>query len=150
MAVRGSPAEAFTDLVLETFRLNGRLLAAGDRLAREIGLTSARWQVLGALQAGPLPAAAIARRMGLRRQSVQRLVDVLAAEGVVAFEENPLHRRAKLVRPTDEGRRRYARVMDIQRQWAARMSRGVDPAKLRAAVDLMKDLQLRLRRDRPA
>jgi DNA-binding MarR family transcriptional regulator len=149
MAVRARPADAFTDLVLETFRLNGRLLAAGDRLAREVGLTSARWQVLGALEAGPLPAAEIARRMGLRRQSVQRLVDVLGAEGVVAFEDNPLHRRAKLVRTTAEGRRRYARVMDFQREWAARVSRGVDPARLQAAVELMRELQLRLRRDGP-
>jgi DNA-binding MarR family transcriptional regulator len=115
-----------------------------------VGLTSARWQVLGALEAGPLPAAEIARRMGLKRQSVQRLVDVLAEEGIVAFEDNPLHRRAKLVRTTDEGSRRYARVTEIQREWAARVSRGLDPERLRAAAELMKDLQVRLRRDRPS
>ncbi len=144
-AARFGGITAFTDLVLETFRLNGRLLATGDRLARQVGLTSARWQVLGALEAGPLPAAGIARRMGLKRQSVQRLVDVLADEGVVAFEENPTHRRAKLVRTTDEGKRRYARLTDIQKEWANRVSRGLDPAALRIATELMKEVQLRLR-----
>jgi DNA-binding MarR family transcriptional regulator len=146
---RTPAGESFTDLVLETFRLNGRLLAAGDGLARGVGLTSARWQVLGALAAGPLPVAGIARRMGLQRQSVQRVVDVLAEEGVLAFEANPTHRRAKLVRTTDEGRRRYARVSEIQKEWANRVSRGLDPAAVRAAAELMREVQARLRRDQP-
>ncbi|MDH3233798.1 MAG: MarR family transcriptional regulator, partial [Alphaproteobacteria bacterium] len=46
---RPSVVEAVTALILETFRLNGRLLAAGDRLVGDLGLTSARWQVLGAI-----------------------------------------------------------------------------------------------------
>ena len=40
---------AVTQLILDVFRLNGRLLIAGDRLVGELGLTSARWQVLGAI-----------------------------------------------------------------------------------------------------
>ena len=51
-------SDAVTDLVLEIFRLNGCLIASGDALVAKIGLTSARWQVLGAIamQAGPAPA----------------------------------------------------------------------------------------------
>src|SRR5205814_345438 len=54
-----------TELILEVFRLNGRLLAAGDRLVADLGLTSARWQVLGAiaLASSPMPVAWIARNM---------------------------------------------------------------------------------------
>lgn len=101
--------DALTELMLETFRLNGRLLAAGDRLVAPIGLTSARWQVLGAIaMAGRgAPVAHIARDMGLTRQSVQRVVDVLAAEGLVGFAANPYHRRAKLVVLTPSGRETY-------------------------------------------
>src|SRR5467141_3144788 len=74
-----SPAgRALTQLILDIFRLNGSLLAAGNELTRDLGLSSARWQVMGALAEGPLPAAQIARNMGLSRQSVQRLVDMLA------------------------------------------------------------------------
>jgi hypothetical protein len=70
---RGSVAgSALTDLVLEVFRLNGRLLAAGDRMTRPSGQTSARWQVLGAINPEPRTVAQIARVMGLARQSVQR------------------------------------------------------------------------------
>src|SRR4029077_9673093 len=56
-----------TDFVLETFRLNGRLLASGDALVADLGLTSARWQVIGAVALSPVPlsVAQIARNMGL-------------------------------------------------------------------------------------
>ncbi len=40
---------AWTGLVIEVFRMNGDLLAAGDALVGDLGLTSARWQVLGAI-----------------------------------------------------------------------------------------------------
>jgi DNA-binding MarR family transcriptional regulator len=69
--------KAFTELVLETFRFNGRLLLAGDRLAKPLELTSSRWQVLGAIEEKPLTVAQIARKMGLARQNVQRLADAL-------------------------------------------------------------------------
>ena len=57
-----------TDLILEVFKLNGRLLTAGDQLVSSLGLTSARWQVLGAiaLSGVPQPVANIARNMGPR------------------------------------------------------------------------------------
>jgi DNA-binding MarR family transcriptional regulator len=134
-----------TELVLEIFRVNGLLLAAGDRLTRGLGLTSARWQILGALANGPLTAAQIARNMGLKRQSVQRLVDVLSEEGMVAFEANPHHLRAKLIRLTDAGERKYEQISEIQARWANSVSRGLDPKKLDVAVALLRDMELRLR-----
>ncbi len=92
-------------LVLEVFRLNGALIAAGDTLVAPLGLTSARWQVLGAITeaGGGLPTAGIARNMGLTRQSVQRVVDDLSTLGFVRFAPNPHHKRAKLVQLTPEG-----------------------------------------------
>ncbi len=35
--------QAVTGMILETFQLNGRLLAAGDQLVQDLGLSSARW-----------------------------------------------------------------------------------------------------------
>jgi len=66
---RTKAGNAFTELILETFRFNGRLLAAGDRLTKPFK-PSARWQVLGAIEQKPLPVAQIAHNMGLARQSV--------------------------------------------------------------------------------
>src|SRR3954447_26347322 len=98
-------AHPVSRLALEVFRLNGALIAAGDELVAPLGLTSARWQVMGAVaQArGGLPVAGIARNMGLVRQSVQRIADELAAEGILRFAPNPHHRRARLVQFTEQG-----------------------------------------------
>jgi DNA-binding MarR family transcriptional regulator len=92
-------------LALAVFAANGRLISAGNELVAHLGLTSAWWQVLGALRYSPvpLPAASIARNMGLTRQAVQRVVDVLADKGLIEFQSNPHHRRAKLVVLTAAG-----------------------------------------------
>ena len=94
------------DLVISVFALNGRMIETGNQLTRHIGLTTASWQVIGALGYSPvpLPVAHIARNMGLSRQSVQRVVDLLDAKGFVRFEPNPHHQRAKLVVLTTSGR----------------------------------------------
>lgn len=113
-------AHAFTHpvsrLALEVFRLNGALIAAGDELVAPLGLTSARWQVMGAVAEadGGLPVAGLARNMGLVRQSVQRIADELAADGIVRFAPNPHHRRAKLVQLTERGEALFA---EVTRRW---------------------------------
>lgn len=87
------------------FRAHGLLLAIGDRVTEPVGLTSARWQVMGQIvvSGGGLPAAQIARNLELTRQSVQRVLDDLARLGMVDWADNPNHRRAKLAVLTDAG-----------------------------------------------
>ncbi|HXQ53848.1 MAG TPA: helix-turn-helix domain-containing protein [Stellaceae bacterium] len=137
---------AFTELVLETFRLNGRLVLAGDRLTRDIGLTSARWQVLGTLRKpqAPLTVATIARNMGMQRQSVQRTVNLLVAEGLASLVENPRHRRAKLVALTAKGHASVHKVGLLQVEWANDIAKGMDAGELQAAVLIMRKLRQRL------
>ena len=134
---------AFTDLVLEVFRFNGRLLAAGDRLAKPLGLTSARWQVLGAVEQQPLPVAQIGRNMGLARQSVQRIADVLEADGLIHYEPNPDHRRAKLVCLTEAGRKAAKRIGNLQVEWANGISSEVSAEQISKAVGLIRKLSER-------
>jgi DNA-binding MarR family transcriptional regulator len=138
--------EAVTQLILEIFRLNGRLLAAGDRLVADLGLTSARWQVLGAiaLSPAPEPVARLARNMGLVRQGVQRIVDELAAEGVVAFRDNPHHRRAKLVVLTERGAKLYAAAGRLQKPWVGRLAAGEARREIEAATRLLASLRAKL------
>ena len=137
---------AITDLVLETFRLNGRLLAAGDALVADLGLTSARWQVLGAmaLSAVPLSVAQIARNMGLTRQAVQRLANEMAADGLVRFAPNPHHQRAKLVLLTAAGKTAFAAVMKRQSAWATELGSGLSAGKIEAAAVMLRVIRQRL------
>lgn len=141
-------SSALTDLILETFRLNGRLLAAGDALIADIGLSSARWQVLGAiaLAPSPLPVAHIARNMGLSRQAVQRLVNEMEADGLVGFEANPHHQRAKLVFLTTRGKRAFDAAMKRQEPWARGVVAGLSPKQLEAAVITLRAVRQRLDR----
>ncbi|MFD3718442.1 MarR family winged helix-turn-helix transcriptional regulator [Streptomyces sp. NPDC058674] len=90
--------------------MNGQFLSVSEELARPAGLTAAWWQVLGAVLREPLPVSGIARSMGITRQSVQRIADLLAAKGLAEYVPNPAHRRAKLLRPTEAGRAAIARI----------------------------------------
>lgn len=138
-----------TDLVLEIFRLNGRLLAAGDRLVADVGLTSARWQVLGAIHyaQGPQTVSWLARSMGLTRQAVQRIVNELERNGLVAFKANPAHRRAQLVTLTRKGQAAYGAADQRQKPWVNALAKGFDRAELATAVDLLSAIRGRLEAD---
>jgi DNA-binding MarR family transcriptional regulator len=135
-----------TELIMETFRLNGRLLEAGNELVRDAGLTSARWQVLGAMAISPVPLAVahIARNMGLTRQAVQRLANEMAEDGLVRFAPNPHHERAKLVVMTEAGSRAFAEAMARQAPWANALARGLARSDLAAAVRGLASLRKRL------
>ena len=146
-AKRHTPGgEALTGLVLAVFRLNGQLLAAGDRLVADLGLTSARWQVLGAiaLAPSPQPVAWLARNMGLNRQGVQRLVNEMRDDGLVELRPNPHHRRAHLVVLTRDGQDAFAAATALQVPWANALAKGIASEDLVAAGQALKLLSERL------
>jgi DNA-binding MarR family transcriptional regulator len=135
-----------TELIVEVFRLNGRLLVSGDRLVAELGLTSARWQVLGAIDLAetPQPVSWLARSMGLNRQGVQRVVNELETEGFVEFRPNPHHRRAHLVGLTNQGRAAYAAVQRRQTPWVNALAKGLHANDVKAATELLAMVRQRL------
>jgi len=144
--IRTAGSAEVTDLILEIFRLYGRLLAAGDALVEDLGLSSARWQVLGAVaaEASPLPVAGLARRIGLTRQAVQRVANDLEAIGLVAFEPNPEHQRAKLVVLTASGRATYDAAEQRQIPWANGLARDLQVSDIQTALQTVRTLAARL------
>lgn len=132
--------KAFTDLILEIFRLNGRLLEAGDRLTQPVGLSSARWQILGVVEHGPITVAHVARIMGLTRQSVQQTANSLEKEGLIEFLENPHHRRSKLMAMTPDGRKALDYTQEQHAVWANKIGEELDLDCLRAAVDVLRQV----------
>lgn len=124
---RTSGGDALSSVVLDLFRVNNRLLTHGDRLVAELGLTSARWQVLGAIVSveRPQPVAWLARDLGANRQNVQRIVNDLEKEGLVSFEFNPHHRRAQLVVLTGKGRKTFEAAMCRQVPWVNSLADGL-------------------------
>ena len=146
MYKRTAAGGAVTDLVLDLFRLNNLLLTGGDRLVAGLGLTSARWQILGAIVAAerPQPVAWLARDLGANRQNVQRIVNDLEKEGLIAFEPNPHHRRAQLVVLTDKGRQTFDAAMRLQGPWMDNLSDGLLIKDIEAAHRIITTLRQRL------
>ena len=138
--------ETVTALILDVFRLNGRLLLAGDRLVAELGLTSARWQILGAIAHAerPEPVAWHARTMGVHRQGVQRIVNEMEKEGIVEFQPNPHHKRAHLVLLTAKGQRLFEAALARQIPWANELSKGLSPDDIATAQEVIDLLRSRL------
>jgi DNA-binding MarR family transcriptional regulator len=145
--IKRTPAgEALSGLMLDLFRTNSLILATGDRLVAGLGLTSARWQILGAIIAAgrPQPVAWLARDMGANRQNVQRIVNDLNEEGLVAFETNPHHRRAQLVVLTEKGRRMFEEAMRLEAPWMDRLADGLSVADIATVHRVLMVLRRRL------
>jgi DNA-binding MarR family transcriptional regulator len=133
VAERTAAGDALSELVVHVFRLDGMLKATGDALAGPAGQTTARWRVLAAVEDGPMTVAQIARAWSLTRQSVQRIADLLERDGLVAYEENPAHRRAQLVRLTPTGDAALRRIRAAQRDWANAVGDRIAANDLQAA-----------------
>ena len=147
---RHTPAgDALTGFILDLFRANGLLLTAGDRLVAPLGLTSARWQILGAIASAerPEPVAWLARNLGANRQNVQRIVNDLARDGLAAFETNPHHRRAQLVVLSAKGKQVYDAALRLQAPWVNGLADGLSLKEIEAAHRVVGALRSRLEGD---
>jgi DNA-binding MarR family transcriptional regulator len=143
---RTPAAEILTDLMLDIFRFNSAVLTAGDRLVAPLGLTSARWQILGAIVAAehPQPVAWLARDLGANRQNVQRIINDLHEDGHVVFETNPHHRRAHLVLLTEKGREAFNAAMELQAPWVNQLSEGLSPKELETVRRVITAMRTKL------
>lgn len=141
-----NPAAALTSLILEVFRAETALAAAGDDLVADLNLTGARWKLLGAVRLAPAPSTVpeIAARMGLSRQGVQRLVNAMADEGLIVFRPNPRHVRSPRIALTPAGAAAFAEADARRKAWAEGLAEGLDPAALAAATAVLAQVRRRL------
>jgi DNA-binding MarR family transcriptional regulator len=138
---RTPAGDAFTALVLDVVRLGQLFTAAGEALARPAGQTLARWVILDAIEDGPASVAQIARRRGIARQAVQRVADLLEQDGLAAYEPNPDHRRAKLLRPTPRGRAALRGISVAQKAWADSLGEEIGEGTLKEASAIIRSIE---------
>lgn len=105
-----APSKRFAALVADIFEAAGRLRRLGEQAARPLGHSQARWQVLSVISDGAWTVPRIAERLGVSRQSVQRIADELCAHSLAAFEENARHARSPVLVPTKRGVRAFAEI----------------------------------------
>jgi len=132
----------FTEVVLELFKLGGLLISEGDQITKEYGLTSARWKILGsiALSGSPLTVPRIAKTMGLTRQAIQRLVDAMHEDGLLDFQTNPDHKRAKLINLTNRGAQIYAMLDIKQAKWSNENADELSQKELDITLSVLKKI----------
>jgi len=146
MTIRTGQGESGTETILAIFRANGLLLSAGDELAADVGLTAARWQVLGALALAtePLTVPQVARRMGLARQSVHATVKHLLGDGLVELVPNTDHQRSQLVCLTRKGLSKFQAIDQLQAAWVNQLVVGLTRSELKVTARVLGELCARL------
>ena len=146
---RTPAGDAFTAFLGQVIGLTRRFTTAGEALAKPAGQTLARWLVLETIQDKPATVAQIGRGLHLARQGVQRLADVLVRDGLAAYEDNPAHRRAKLLRITPHGRRALRTIQTAQAAWADALGAKIGEEELRQASILLDRVLQALGRHAP-
>jgi DNA-binding MarR family transcriptional regulator len=92
-------------IIADLYELAGAFRRNGEGLARGLGQTQARWQVLSAASGAARTVPQLARRLGVTRQNVQRIADLLVADGLARFAGNPDHRTSPHLVLTDAGQK---------------------------------------------
>jgi DNA-binding MarR family transcriptional regulator len=110
-------------IVADIYELAGRLRDYGEAIARTVGQTQARWQVLSAASAEPHTVPQIARLLGVTRQNVQRIADLLVTEGSASYRDNPDHRGSPHLVLTARGRATLDRLTKAAGGYHARLAR---------------------------
>jgi len=138
-----------TEIILEVFNLNGLLIDRGNTLVKDLGLTSARWQVLGAIHQSEYPPTVsdIARTMGLTRQSVQRIVNELVQEDILEFKHNAQDKRANLVTLKSTGKTIYQKAMERQKPWSEALVSDINQNDLKITLSVLKALHVKLEKE---
>jgi DNA-binding MarR family transcriptional regulator len=141
-----SVSDDVTNIVLKIFRLNGQLLTTGDRLTAPLGLTSARWQVLGAiaLSSKPMTMPMIADDMGISRQAVLKQINLLASEGLVRQIANHKHKRSSVWELSADGVDKFAAITASQRPWAKGLAAGLSPFELKECLRVLNAIESQL------
>ncbi len=132
----------FTSLLLDVFKLNGLLILEGDRITKEVELSSARWKILGALAntKASMTVSEIAQKMGQTRQAVQRLANEMTRDDLIFFQDNPNHKRAKLLSLTGKGKDTFNKLEEKQMPWANSVAEGLSESELQQALLTLQKL----------
>ena len=118
-----NPQALMPIIIADIYELAGRFREYGETIAQTVGQTQARWQVMSAASADPHTVPQIARVLGVTRQNVQRIADLLVAEGSAKYRDNPDHRASPHLVLTKPGRAAFEQLMKAAGGYHARLAR---------------------------
>ena len=139
--VREAPYQVVVEVLGLFFKLRARGKAEGLVTPWGGGI----WGFLRSVRDhGPMTVPQLARLRPVARQRIQRLADEAAEAGLVAFLDNPAHKRSKLLRLTPEGEAAYAQMDTRFREVARQLATGIDPEDLATTARVLRQLREKL------
>jgi len=134
-------AEAIAELMLEVAQCFFRIRAIGQKTGLITSWGGGAFGFMRSLAViGPLTVPQVAQMRPTSRQRMQRLADELAAEGLVAFINNPKHRRSKLVQLTPKGEARYREMNAQLLAIASTMGVALGEADILKATEILRQV----------
>jgi DNA-binding MarR family transcriptional regulator len=125
-----APQKLIPLIVADIYELAGRFRDNGEAIARTVGQTQARWQVMSAASGGRHTVPQIARRLGVTRQNVQRIADLLVGERWATFETNPDHRGSPYLVLNGRGTAALAQLTKAAGSYHARLAHKLPAADI--------------------
>lgn len=137
-----APRPGLETLVEETVALFHRFTAVAQDLHGQGELTAGKRGVLRGLdRGGPQTVPQMARARPVSRQYIQTLVNLLAAEGHVEFQDNPAHKRSRLVRLTPKGKEFLEAMYHKEAALLAKLDLPVGERDLQSAAVVLKQVR---------
>ncbi len=138
------------------YRLSRLLVMAGrswithidNRLRAETGQTRARWQALFTIAFGPQPVTLtdLGQRLFVQWPTLVRVIEGLAADGLITRIDNPRDGRSKLVSLTPEGLEVVHKIQPILDAERKAMLSDLDDAELAQCAGMLQRIFARVAR----
>lgn len=142
-----SSGENLHDLFVEVFNMRENLGKVMDGVHEAAGMATSELRVAYTiLVSGDVTVPEVAEKLNVSRQFVQKVCDNLVWEGLLQYEENPRHKRSKLVGVTPFGRKKLEEVRSREAALIARFFRGMQLEPVREATDTLREINARLGR----
>jgi DNA-binding MarR family transcriptional regulator len=128
-------------VIWQTRRLFQRLRAASDDLLAGTGINASQRALLEFLhRQQPQTVPQIARQKSVSRQHIQSVANELLALGLIAAENNPGHKRSRLLRLTGKGRALFEAVRRKEAGVLERMQEDFDTNQLATTIDTLESI----------
>lgn len=134
-------------LILEVLTAFFDLRAVGQRYGLVTEQGAGSWGLLRMLKTeGPQTVPDVARARSVSRQYIQKLANELIAEGWIALEDNPLHKKSKLMLLTGQGEAKLEEMTQQFRELTAQITSAFALRDLQVSIHTVGELRKQVAR----
>jgi len=142
---RTEAGKALFDLGMEVIHTYFRLRIAGEQIGATPPAGAGSFGLLRSLKkVGPQTVPQLARARDVSRQHIQILANGLVEHGLAEFDDNPAHKRSKLLRITELGERRLAQITERIEEAYEGIARGMNADDIRSAIKVLDEFRRRM------